>query len=126
MIQVAKQINPQLIFETADMLSLPYPGKSFESAVAFYSIVHFDYGQVKIAFTEIKSVLTSDGQFLFSFHVGDTIIHLDRFLDHPVSVDFYFFETNKIMDLLTETGSEIMDFMDRQPYKDIEYASKRA
>ena len=119
-------INPQLAFETEDMLALPYPDNSFGSAVAFYSVVHFGFGQVRIAFTEIKRVLTSNGQFLFSFHVGDHIVHLDNFLEHPVIVDFYFFETNKITDLLTDTGFEIIDVMERQPYKDIEYASKRA
>lgn len=58
MIRVAKEINPQIQFETADMLSLPYPNESFNSAIAFYSIVHFNYDQVKTTFTEIKRVLT--------------------------------------------------------------------
>ena len=126
MIKVAGIINPQLHFETADMLALPYPDNSFGSAVAFYAIVHFDYHQLTIAFNEVKRVLTNDGQFLFSFHIGDTIVHRDNFLDHPVSVDFYFFETSKITDLLINAGFDIIDVVERQPYKDIEYASKRA
>ena len=63
---------------------------------------------------------------MFSFHAGDQIVHLDNFLEHPVSVDFHFFETGRITALLTETGFEIMDVIERQPYKDIEYASTRA
>ncbi len=126
MIRVAKNINPELAFETADILWLKYPDNFFGSAVAFYSIVHFNYDQVKTAFKEIKRVLTSEGQFLFSFHIGNNIVHLDSFLDHEVSVDFYFFETSKIEGLLYETGFEMIDVIERQPYKDVEYASKRA
>lgn len=126
MVAVAKNINPLINFEEADILSLQYADKIFGSAIAFYSIVHFDYVQVKTAFKEIKRVLTDNGQFLFSFHIGDNIVHLDDFLDQQVKINFYFFETNKILDLLTETGFEIIDTIERQPYKDLEYPSKRA
>jgi ubiquinone/menaquinone biosynthesis C-methylase UbiE len=126
MITVAKNINPSLNFETADILSLKYSDRVFGSAIAFYSIVHFDYLQVKTAFKEIKRVLTDNGQFLFSFHIGDNVVHLDDFLDHQVNIDFYYFETNKIIDLLTEIGFEIIDIIEREPYKNAEYSSKRA
>ena len=126
MVTVARSFNPILNFETADILNLKYPDNTFGSAIAFYSIVHFDYRQVKAAFKEIKRVLAENGQFLFSFHIGDNVVHLDNFLDHQVNIDFYFFEINKIIDLLTEAGFEIIDTIERQPYKDAEYPSKRA
>ncbi len=126
MIASAKNINPQLHFDTANILKLKYPDNFFGSAIAFYSIVHFDYGQVRTAFKEIKRVLKDNGQLLFSFHIGDNTVHLDNFLDHKVNIDFHFFETNLITDLVTETGFEIIDIIERQPYKDIEYSSRRA
>lgn len=126
MVTVAKNINPHLHFDIADILRLKYPDRFFDSAIAFYSIVHFDYGQIKTAFKEIKRVLADKGQFLFSFHIGDNTVHLDDFLDNQVNIDFYFFETTKITDLLTETGFEIIDIIERQPYKDVEYPSRRA
>jgi SAM-dependent methyltransferase len=126
MVTVARSINPILNFETADILNLKYPDSTFGSAIAFYSIVHFDYRQVKAAFKEIKRVLAENGQFLFSFHIGDNVVHLDNFLDHQVNIDFYFFEINKIIDLLAEAGFEIIDTIERQPYRDAEYPSKRA
>ena len=100
--------------------------KSFRAAIAFYSIVHFDYVQINIAFTEIKRILTDNGQFLFSFHIGDNTVHLDEFLDHPVNIDFNFFQTTKIIALLTGTGFEIIDSLERQHYPGTEYPSKRA
>jgi len=126
MIAVAKELNPMLHFEVADVLNLKYADHSFGAAVAFYSIVHFDYDQIKSAFNEIKRILINHGQFLFSFHVGDNVIHLDDFLEQSVNIDFNFFETNKILDCLTGTGFEIIDTIERQAYPDVEYPSRRA
>ncbi|HUS00832.1 MAG TPA: class I SAM-dependent methyltransferase [Chitinophagaceae bacterium] len=126
MINVARSINPHLQFETGDILRLGYPDNTFGSAVAFYSIVHFTHEQVRSAFKEVKRVLKEDGQFLFSFHVGEDVVHLDEFLEHKVSIDFYFFDTVKVIELATEMGFEIIDVIERQPYKDVEYPSRRA
>jgi ubiquinone/menaquinone biosynthesis C-methylase UbiE len=126
MVEVAKNINPHLTFEIADILNLKYSERFFGSAIAFYSIVHFDYDQVRTALKEIKRVLVDKGELLFSFHIGDNIVHLDNFLDHDVEIDFYFFEVAKIKNILEETGFEIVDIIVRQPYKDVEHQSERA
>ncbi len=126
MVKAAKKINPQINFETADMLNLKYPDKSFGSAAAFYSIVHFDIDQVKKAFSEINRTLKDNGQLLISFHAGAETVHMDNFLDHTVNIDFYSFETVKITEVLTGTGFEILDVIERQPYKNVEYPSRRA
>jgi ubiquinone/menaquinone biosynthesis C-methylase UbiE len=126
MITKAKELNPQLNFEVADMLNLQYKSDTFSSAIAFYAIVHFSMDELKIALKEIKRVLKKDGQFLFSFHIGTEVKHVDNFLDKNVSLDFYFFETEKILTLLEETGFIIIDAIERFPYKDLEYPSKRA
>ncbi len=126
MVKVARKLNPGIHFEQANMLDLAYPSKTFGSAIAFYSIVHFDYQQVLVAFKEIKRVLVDGGHFLFSFHTGESIVHLDNFLDSPVNIDFYFFEVAKIKALLIETGFEIIDIIERQPYADVEHQSNRA
>jgi SAM-dependent methyltransferase len=126
MIDVAKKINPQLSFETADMLSLPYDEHAFGSAIAFYAIVHFNYSQLEIAFREIKRVLKNGGEFLFSFHIGDNTVHMDQFLEHDVNIDFHFFEISRVIELLDKTAFEIIDCIERKPYKDVEYPSQRA
>jgi ubiquinone/menaquinone biosynthesis C-methylase UbiE len=61
------------------MLQLKYADGAFGAAIAFYSIVHFDYEQIKSAFKEIKRILADNGEFLFSFHIGDEVVHLDDF-----------------------------------------------
>lgn len=126
MVKVASKLNPNIKFEVADMLQLNYPEKSFASAIAFYAIVHFDYEQVKTAFQEIGKILIEGGEFLFSFHIGDYTVHMDNFFDEKVNIDFYALQTEKIKELLLQTGFEIIDLIEREPYKDKEYDSKRA
>jgi ubiquinone/menaquinone biosynthesis C-methylase UbiE len=126
MVETAKQSNPHLHFETADMLNLHYTDQTFAAALAFYAIVHFNMEQLEKAFQEIKRILIPGGQLLFSFHAGDQVIHLDQFLEQEVNIDFYFFDMIKVIDLLRKNGFEIIDALERQPYNEIEYPSKRA
>lgn len=126
MIAVARQLSPHLHFEVGDMLDLHYPDNSFAAAIAFYAIVHFDTSQLRTAFREMNRVLAADGALLFAFHIGNNIVHLDNFLDKPVDIDFYFFEIATIKNILAETGFEIVDIIERQPYAGIEHPSQRA
>ncbi len=126
MIEKARQLNPNIQFEVADMLDLSYTDSTFGSAVAFYSIVHFTEVELKKTFSEIKRVLKDGGQFLFSFHIGNETIHLDTFMEAQVNIDFYFFETENILKLVKECGFRIIDAIERYPYPDVEHPSKRA
>lgn len=126
MIETAKKYNPHIHFETADMLSLHYADEAFSSAIAFYSIVHFTYEQVGIAFTQIAGILKPGAQFLFCFHTGEQTVHMNQFLEHEVNIDFYFFETKKITALLTQNGFDLIDAIERQPYAGAEHPSTRA
>lgn len=126
MIDIARGLTPKIKFETGDILNLSNDANYFGSALAFYAIVHFPEDQVKKALREIHRVLKKGGQFLFSFHIGDVVIHYDTFLDKEVDIDFYFFQTDKILNMLHEAGFKIIDAIERYPYKDIEYPSKRA
>jgi len=125
MIENAKSINPALNFEVADVLNLPYADNTFGAAVAFYAIVNFDYPAIKKALSEINRVLKSGGQFLFSFHTGNQMVHLDELLEEQVNIDFYFLDTERVVDLLKETGFNVIDTLIRFPYKQ-EFQSKRA
>jgi len=126
MIDAARRLYPKIKFETGDLLKVSYASNYFGSALAFYAIVHFTYDQIKIAFSEVNRVIKTGGQFLFSFHVGNETVHFDKANDIDVDIDLYFFQTEKIIELLHETGFGIIDALERYPYQDVEYASKRA
>jgi ubiquinone/menaquinone biosynthesis C-methylase UbiE len=126
MVAAAQKLYPEIKFETGDLLNLSYTSNYFGSVIAFYAIVHFTDDQIQIAFSEVNRVMKSGGQFLFSFHVGHETVHFDKANDIDVDIDLYFFQTEKIKELLHETGFEIIDALERYPYQDVEYASKRA
>ncbi|MGZ3885309.1 MAG: class I SAM-dependent methyltransferase [Bacteroidia bacterium] len=126
MIKQAAALYPGLKFEVADMLRLPYGDSSFSAAIAFYAIVHFTQAQLRTAFEEIHRVLRPGGQFLFSFHIGDEVIRHTDFLETGGGIDFYFFETEFVLQLLEETAFSVIDVTERFPYRDTEYPSKRA
>ena len=125
MIDNARRLFPEIKFETGDLQKLSYEKNYFGSALAFYAIVHFTYDQIKIAFNEIHRVLKNGGQFLFSFHVGNETVHFDKAKDIDVDIDLYFFQTDKIVELLHETGFILIDALERRPYEEVEYSSTR-
>ena len=126
MIAVARRLSPQIKFETGDLLNIAYPTKYFDSALAFYAIVHFNNDEIRKCFSEVNRVLKVGGNFLFSFHVGDQIVHFDKAHDKDVHIDLLFFETDMIVSLLSETGFHPTDAIERRPYEGIEYPSTRA
>jgi SAM-dependent methyltransferase len=126
MVNVAQRIFPYIKFETGDLLALPYNANYFASAVAFYAIVHFDYEQIARVFKEVNRVLKKGAPFLFSFHVGEETVHFDKANDIDVDIDLHFFQTNRILELLLDNKFRIIDAVERLPYPDVEYATKRA
>ena len=109
-------------FETSNLLASKR--ELFRISFSLLFIVNFDYGQVATAFKEVNHVLKKDGQFLFSFHVGEQTVHFDKANDIDVDIDLYFFQTNVILELLRDTQVPI-DAVERFPYPDIGPASKR-
>ncbi|HMF73652.1 MAG TPA: methyltransferase domain-containing protein [Flavitalea sp.] len=126
MTAAARRLFPEIKFETGDLLKIVYSSGSIGSAVAFYAIVHFTSDQIRNCFREIHRVLKTGGDFLFSFHVGDETVHFDKAHDKEIDIDLLFFKTDEIVELLYDTGFNIVDAIERRPYDDVEYPSRRA
>lgn len=126
MISAARKLSPEIEFETGDLLNIVYPSGYLGSALAFYAIVHFTNDQIRKCFGEINRVLKTGGDFLFSFHVGDEVVHFDKAHDKEVDIDLFFFKTDDIIELLYETGFSVIDAIERRPYEGVEYPSRRA
>ena len=126
MVNVASRLSPQIKFETGDLLNIAYPSGYLGSVLAFYAIVHFTRDQIRKCFGEINRVLKAGGDFLFSFHAGDEIVHFDKAHDKEVDIDLYFFKTDDIIALLYETDFNVIDAIERRPNEDAEFQSRRA
>lgn len=126
MVKQAQLMHPQLHFATGDILQLAFTNNSVGAAIAFYSLIHFEPAQLRMALREILRVLRADGQLLFSFHIGEQIIHRDEFLEQEVNIDFHFLIPDAVVSLLREVGFNVVDVLERHPYPNVEYPSRRA
>ena len=58
--------------------------------------------------------------------MGRETVHRDELWGHEVSIDFHFFTADEIAAALGEAGFEIEETVEREPYPDVEYPSRRA
>ncbi|MDT5060200.1 MAG: hypothetical protein QOH63_659 [Acidobacteriota bacterium] len=127
MVRLARGLNPDIPFQQGDMLSLAgVPDDSYRAIAAFYSIIHIPRPSVTDALRELKRVLCSAGTLLLTFHIGQQTVHRDEFLGKNVSLDFHFFETEEMKGFLISAGFELEEVIERDPYPEVEYQSRRA
>lgn len=126
LLEEASKIHPDISFRKGNILNLEFEDESIAAVVAFYAIVHFADKQVERTFHEIFRVLQPGGVFLLTYHIGEETVHLDEFLGKEVDIDFMFFRTDFINRCLQDSGFEKIEVIEREPYPDVEYQSRRA
>jgi SAM-dependent methyltransferase len=127
MVRQAQALNPDIPFQQGDMLALTgVNDNSYGGIAAFYSIIHIPRPAVVEALREVKRVLRPQGSLLLTFHIGQQTVHRDEWWGKEVSLDFHFFETAEMKGYLTAAGFELEEVIERDPYPDIEYQSRRA
>ena len=125
MIACATRLNPGLDFTVGDMRALPLSDASLAGIVAFYSIVHFEPGELGPIMTELRRVLVPGGLVPVSFHVGDEIVHVDELFGARVSLDFRFHEPPVVVAALRSARLPVIEQVEREPYEGAEYPSRR-
>jgi ubiquinone/menaquinone biosynthesis C-methylase UbiE len=126
LLEQARTLHSGINFRKGNILDLEFAADSIAGVVAFYAIVHFTEEQVGIAFREVFRVLLPGGIFLFTYHIGEETIHLDEFLGKKVDTDFMFFTADFIFRCLKGSGFERIEIIEREPYRGVEYESRRA
>ena len=127
MVRCARSLNPSIPFEQGDMRALSgIADATFGGIAAFYSIIHIPRNRVVEALSEMKRVLKPGGVLLLTFHIGKEEVHKDEWWGKPVAIDFFFYETTQMKDNLCKAGFELSEVIERDPYPEIEYQSRRA
>jgi len=126
MLEQARSRHPGLRYCRGDILNLDLDDGSLAGAVAFYALAHFARDQVDRAMRETFRVLRPGGLLLCTWHVGRETIRLREYQDQAIDVDFMFQDTDDMRGLLADIGFADVDIIEREPYPDIEYPSRRA
>jgi SAM-dependent methyltransferase len=126
MVAEASALSSGIPFRAGNMLALPDADNSWAGAAAFYSIVHFDHNQARLAFREMHRVLQPGGLLLITFHIGSEVVHIEDWWEQSVSLDFVFFQTADVEAMLIDAGFQIEEVVEREPYPEVEHPSRRA
>jgi ubiquinone/menaquinone biosynthesis C-methylase UbiE len=126
MIEQARLLNPEINFHQGNMMSLDVSNESFAGITAFYSIIHIPRQEVVDALLELRRVLKPKGVLFLAFHIGEEILHLEELWEEKINADFILFQTDEMKNYLTKAEFEIIEAIEREPYKDVEHQSRRA
>lgn len=126
MIDQARRRYPALDFRQGDLRSLDAADATYGGVIAFYSIIHLAEGELDPAFAEWRRALRPGGLALVAFHIGDSVVHLDEWWDHPVDLDFRFLPVEWVTSALERAQFTIEALLQRSPYPGVEHPSQRA
>jgi ubiquinone/menaquinone biosynthesis C-methylase UbiE len=127
MIEVARQLNPDIRFREGNMLALDLSSATLGGIAAFYAIVNIPRESLPSVFREMERVLQPGGLLLLAFHVGDETLHPDELWGQRVSMDFFLFPVSTIRHYLEAAGFAVEEVLERGPYPpEVEYQSRRA
>jgi SAM-dependent methyltransferase len=126
MVEQARRLVPGVEFRQGDMMALDVADGAWAGIAAFYSVIHIHRDDMVVALGELRRVLRAGGLLLLAFHIGDDTIHLDEWWGHKVCVDFFFFRTDEMAGYLRAAGFKIEEIIERDPYPEVEYQSRRA
>jgi SAM-dependent methyltransferase len=126
MIENARKLNPDLTFRVGNIMDLDLEDATLAGIAAFYSIVNIPKESLPLAFREMARVLQPDGQLFLAFHMGDGVTGENELWGHPISMEFFFFRPAEVQRDRELAGFAIEDIIEREPYPDVEYQSRRA
>jgi SAM-dependent methyltransferase len=125
MVEIAASLHPGLDFRVDDMTRPNFVDGSLAGIVSFYSIVHFEAAELGAIFQQMRRVLAPGGLALVAFHIGDQVVHLDDLFGAPVSLDFRFHNSDKVVEELRMAHLTVIEHTEREPYEGVEYPSRR-
>lgn len=126
MLEQARQLNSEIRFREGDMLALDLPAASLAGIAAFYAIVNIPVIHHRTVFEQMAKVLKPSGLLLLAFHVGNEVIAEKELWGHKISMEFLLLQPDDVRSDLEAAGFTIEEVIEREPYPEVEYPSRRA
>jgi SAM-dependent methyltransferase len=126
MLEQARKLNPDISFREGNMLALDILDGALAGIAAFYAIVNIPKLSLPVVFREIQRVLQPGGLLLLAFHTGNEVLHEEELWGQKISMDFLLLQPSEIRVDLEVAGFTIEEVVEREPYPDVEYPSRRA
>jgi ubiquinone/menaquinone biosynthesis C-methylase UbiE len=126
MVEQARRLNPGTEFRQGNMLALDLPDNALAGIVAFYAIVNIPSSSLPVVFEEMARVLEPGGVLFLAFHAGDQTLREEELWGHPIAMDFFLFQPSDIRILLEAAGLAVEEVVERDPYPEVEFQSRRA
>jgi SAM-dependent methyltransferase len=126
MLEQARKLNPDISFREGNMLALDILDGALAGIAAFYAIVNIPELSLPVVFREIQRVLQPGGLLLLAFHTGNEVLHEEELWGQKISMDFLLLQPSEIRVDLEVAGFTIEEVVEREPYPDVEYPSRRA
>jgi hypothetical protein len=73
----------------------------------------------------MRRVLKRKGSLLLAFHLGEGVIQVTDFHDHPVDFEATLFRIEEMTGYAKAAGLNLQQAMERDPYPEVEYQSRR-
>jgi uncharacterized protein (DUF924 family)/SAM-dependent methyltransferase len=126
MVEQARALNPAIAFRQGDLAALEAEAGSLAGIIAFYSLIHLPSTVLGAVLAGFRRALRPGGLLLVAVHAGEGHIHLDQWWQRTVSIDTHFFAGDALARLATAAGFVVEELIEREPYPEVEYPSRRA
>jgi ubiquinone/menaquinone biosynthesis C-methylase UbiE len=123
-VELARQYNPDMKFECADIGNMPFNDNAFDGLISYYSIINTPKNYMSRIFAEFHRVLKTNGYLLVAVKAGTTEGYTDDLLGIKTKSYFSLFTKEEIVGYFKKAGFIIEFIEQRNPY-DFEISNER-
>jgi len=123
-VELAQLNNPEMKFECADIVNMPFDDNTFDGLISYYSIINTPKIYVSKLFNEFRRVLKPDGYLLAAVKAGTNEGYIDELLGVKTKIYSSLFTQEEIVAYFSQTGF-LLEFFDRRNPYDFEINNER-
>jgi len=123
-VELARLNNPEMKFECADIVNMPFDDNTFDGLISYYSIINTPKIYMSKIFDEFRRVLKPDGYLLATVKAGTAEGYIDDLLGIKIKIYSTLFTQEEIVAYFSQAGFLLEFFNKRNPY-DFEINNER-